>query len=532
MKYDRYYGDGIGRTIIYTDEPEINSKNIIKVLTESFAIHEHNSEVIDFLIRYEGGRQTNYRPKTYRKDIDARCVDNVANEITEFKLGFIHGQPITLVQRGENDGGKEDPESIAELNEQYAIALYPEEYQKLARFVEICGIGYEFIDINKEYVDGDSYISICALDPRFSFVVRSSRLGHKVMLGVTYSTDKDGNKHIDAFTERERYIFDSRNAQYYEGERSGEFNPLGVIPIVEWTRSADRMGCFERQISEMDNLNQLISDFTNDVGQNTNAVWWANNVEFPTSAEIDDDGNVVETVEHPNDGDWLETSTTRDGKDPKIAPLSIDYDYEGMLNNILARRALILQKCHVPQRADSENSTGIATSAASGWDDAEVSAARQQLIMESCKMREVRVVLQAIKASSDVPVGSRLRKLKTMDVMPSIKRQKNYELVSKMNFFATGISHGLHPKPLIKEMNAFADPEQVYLDSKPYLEKYIKATFEKNEKQSDGAYNGYGWYRNNADRTGDGGTGERTPNADRIGQDESDQVSNSPNIKG
>ena len=30
MKYDRYDGEGIGRTIIYTDEPEINSKNIIK----------------------------------------------------------------------------------------------------------------------------------------------------------------------------------------------------------------------------------------------------------------------------------------------------------------------------------------------------------------------------------------------------------------------------------------------------------------------------------------------------------------------
>ena len=65
-----------------------------------------------------------------------------------------------------------------------------------------------------------------------------------------------------------------------------------------------------------------------------------------------------------------------------------------------------------------------------------------------------------------------------------------------------------------------------------YLDKYIKATFEKNEKSSEDAYNGYGWYRNNASRTGDGGAGERNPNADRIGQDESDQVSNSPNIKG
>lgn len=52
------------------------------------------------------------------------------------------------------------------------------------------------------------------------------------------------------------------------------------------------MGCFERQISEMDNLNLLISDFTNDVEQNTQAVWHTNDVDFPVEQEttVDKDG--------------------------------------------------------------------------------------------------------------------------------------------------------------------------------------------------------------------------------------------------
>ncbi|MBR2075979.1 MAG: hypothetical protein IJ878_01030, partial [Exiguobacterium sp.] len=179
-------------------------------------------------------------------------------------------------------------------------------------------------------------------------------------------------------------------------------------------------------------------------------------------------------MSHPENGDWIETNTTRDGKDPKIEPLVVNADYNGQLQNILSKRALILQKCSVPQRGDSSNSTGIATSAASGWDAAESSANKEQLFMESAKLEEVEIVLAAIKASPDIESDNPMLELLFMDVQPSIKRQKNYELVSKMNFFATGISHAIHPKHLLIAMNAFSDPQQVYLDSKEYLDKYIE----------------------------------------------------------
>ena len=542
-------GDGVGRAVIYTDEREITSENIIKVLQKTFPSHIGNAQRIDELIRFEAGVQEQLRAKVTRKEIDSRCVDNVANEITEFKTSFVWGNPITLVQRGEKDSGKKaENKAITRLNECYSAEFIGRKQQELARFVEIGGIGFTFIDINRYWREGKSYFTYDVLDPRYAYIVKSSALGHRKMLGVTYSTDTFGNFHFTAFTPNARFEIDSllrkepkkenseneyvRNYDWQERPYNNQRNPLGMIPIIEWVRASDRMGCFERQIPEMLELNQLESDFSNLVGQTVNSIWWANNVEFPEETVTDKDGNEVKTVSHPENGDWIETNTTRDGKDPKIEPLVINSDYNGQLNNIVTKRSLILEKCQVPQRGDSSNSTGIATSAASGWDAAESSASKEQMYMESSKLEEVEVVLSAINASPDIELDNPMLELKYMDVQPSIKRQKNYELVSKMNFFATGISHGLHPKHLLKEMNAFADPEQVYIDSKEYLDMYIESTLQKNNGSSGDGYNGYGWYRKGNSDTGDGGSGEDAPNKDRLGQDESDQVENSPNVKG
>ena len=542
-------GDGVGRAVIYTDEREITSENIIKVLQKTFPSHIGNAQRIDELIRFEAGVQEQLRAKVTRKEIDSKCVDNVANEITEFKTSFVWGNPITLVQRGEKDSGKKaENKAITRLNECYSAEFIGRKQQELARFVEIGGIGFTFIDINRYWREGKSYFTYDVLDPRYAYIVKSSSLGHRKMLGVTYSTDTMGNFHFTAFTPNARFEIDSllrkepkkensdneyvRNYDWQERPYNNQRNPLGMIPIIEWVRASDRMGCFERQIPEMLELNQLESDFSNLVGQTVNSIWWANNVEFPEETVTDRDGNEIKTVSHPENGDWIETNTTRDGKDPKIEPLVINSDYNGQLNNIVTKRSLILEKCQVPQRGDSSNSTGIATSAASGWDAAESSASKEQMYMESSKLEEVEVVLSAINASPDIEPDNPMLELKYMDVQPSIKRQKNYELVSKMNFFATGISHGLHPKHLLKEMNAFADPEQVYIDSKEYLDMYIESTLQKNNGSSGDGYNGYGWYRKGNSDTGDGGSGEDAPNKDRLGQDESDQVENSPNVKG
>lgn len=112
-------------------------------------------------------------------------------------------------------------------------------------------------------------------------------------------------------------------------------------------------------------------------------------------------------------------------KTPIVEALAVNYDYEGMLNNIQVRRQTILQKCNVPQRNDnSGGSTGVAMSDATGWSHAEAAASKQQMIIDSCKMEEVEVVLAAINASSYVPQDDPMRKLTIADLEPNIKRQK------------------------------------------------------------------------------------------------------------
>lgn len=521
----------IGREELFTDVEKVTYKNVISILRDVFLQHQLNATKINFLLEYDAGNQPIIRKeeKKFRPDIDCQCVDNVANEISTFHISFKWGNPITFVQRGEKDSGKtNEPLSVCLLNECYESEEIRKKTQKLARFIEIGGVGYTYVDVNTEWEDGDSYFKIEALDPRTTFIVRSSRyFDQRPMLGVTYRTDKHGNNHFTCFSKDTRFEIlnmneivngaktDDKNSWMHE-TRSGEKNPFHAIPIIEWIRSYDRMGCFERQISEMDNLNLLISDFTNDVEQNTQALWHGNDIEFPKKIIENEDGTKTETVKKPKSGDWMLTYTQPNGKSPIIETLSINYDYAGMLDNIMARRALILQKCNVPSRNDnSGGSTGIAMDSATGWNSAEIEANQQQNIMESCKMEEVKIVLKAIKLSPDVPADSPLLTLRYTDIQPSIKRQKNFELTTKINFFATAISHGIYGLHALKAMNAFEDVAQVWEDSRPLIEAYQKSIFQSETNNNPV-----------------GADGEESPNSDRLSADESDQIENSPSLRG
>lgn len=483
-----------GRREIFTNEREITRDNVIKVLQEVMPYFEENREQCEYLINYDAGIQPLQRKKekTYRPDIDFTNVANVANEITEFKLGY-QWVPITLVQRGTKDsGGRTEADAITLLNESYQAEGIDGKTQRLGRFVEICGVGYTFVDVKTDWQDGDSYFEVEVFDPRTTFVVRSNRFAdNRVIMGVTFRQDYVGNRWFTCFTKDSRYEVENLNivrngkqvVEWNQLEKSGSMNPLGMIPIIEWVRSYDRMGCFERQISECDALNLLNSDFLNDVDQNTQAIWHTNDVEFPEeqTETTDADGNTVTTTstKRPASGEWLETFTSPDGKTPFVKPLTLDYDYQGILKNIEMKHTSILQRCNVPQRNDnSGGSTGVAMSDATGWSAAEAAAQKQQAIMESCKMDELRVVLKAIQISPHVPSDSPLLDLRPMDVKPNIKRQKTYEMITKANAFATYVSHGVNGLHALRVTGAFDDIQQVWEDSKDGIQKYQKSIYD------------------------------------------------------
>lgn len=530
------YENTWGRRILYTDVAEVTEANVIPIVQTAYAEHLMNMSNCEYLMQYEAGEQPLRREKQVREDIDVRCVDNVAHQVTEFKTSYIWSNPITLVQRGRVDVGesKDETKAIALLNESYASIGIGRKTQDLGRYVEITGVGYTYVGLNNDE-DDISPFSVEVLDPRYTFVIRSSRyIDRRIMAAVTYSFNDDGDLFFTVFTKNLRFelhgIGSEKKDVPWTLERVGSArmpggirNPLGAIPIIEWERSSDRMGCFERVISECDNLNLMISDFSNDVENNCQAIWLGVNIDFPK----DENGNVV----HPTSNDWVMGYTTADGKTPSVHPLTVAYDYNGMLQNISERRSSILEKCNVPERNDNKGgSTGVAMSDASGWTSAEISATRQQAYIEAAKMEEVKLVLKVCRLSPKLPVTSPLKSLKAYDVEPNVKRQKTYELTVKANAAATLISHGFYGEAVIKAINLFSDPQQVWADSKDGIEKFQKSLYEKGESSGE-SYNGEGFYQNRPTAGGaEGGSGEKAPNTDRRSADESDQTENSPTI--
>ena len=326
-----------GRQVITTNEREITYENVVSVLQSAMIVHLQNASDIETLIKIESGDLIWDRTKTYRADIDHKYASGIPHQATDFKRGFCWGNPITLVQNG-NVEDKNLVDAIAELNDCYDSDNAKVKNQIIGRFVEICGVCNEYIDLNDEYEDGDIYFTTTALDPRTSFVVYSSYyVDKRPMMGVTYRYDDlTQTYYFTCITKKSRFEIVNMtkivNGTKVEREdlwqhdfRSGEKNPFGIINIVEWIRDDDRMGCFERAIPAIREMAYAIADFNNDVDQNTQSIWFSVDLDLGK----DEDGNDISTF---HSGDLVRAYSSESGK-PSLQPISVNYDYNGMLEH-------------------------------------------------------------------------------------------------------------------------------------------------------------------------------------------------------
>lgn len=474
----------LGRKRIYTDAEVITPENIFAVLDQALAIHEINMASIRFLLRYDKGIQPLVREKTVRDDINIEVSDNIADQIVEFKLGYNYGNPITYVQRGNKDIANSSPDSdddaISQLNEMNDEECSYAKDQETLRFVQICGIGYQMVDVKRNYL-GSSVFDIYVPHPMYTFIVYRNNIAETPMMAVTFRQLENGDRYFTCYTKDA--VYEVRNlGEIVNGQRvgvwgygSGEANPLGMIPIVEFVRSYDRMGVFERQISDMNALNVEVSDFANATAQACQEIWWGNDFEFPV------DPNTGEVIK-PKTGGWLLTKTLANGKSPLIQALSSTFDYENVQKNIESKRNSILQKCYVPLQSDpSGGATGSAMSLSSGWTAAENSAMREEQIVRRSKQQILALELAAIKACAYRLDGSPLIDLKLSDVFIKFTRQKTYDLGTKTNAMVAMIKAGINGRVAMQTVDLFSDVAQAWADSKETIEKFQDSLFVKKE---------------------------------------------------
>jgi hypothetical protein len=333
------------------------------------------------------------------------------------------------------------------------------------------------------------------------------------MMGVTFRTLKNGDSYYTCITADTRYeirnvieivngVKTEERWEFNDNRKNyrGEKNPLGMVPIVEFVRAYDRMGCFERQIPDMDALNIEVSDFANSVAQNTQEIWWGNDFEFPK----DKDGNTKQA----KSGQWIMTKTLANGTKPLIQPLSSTFDYGGVQANIESKRNTILQKCYVPLQTDpGGGSTANAMSLSSGWSAAENSALKEEQIIRRSKMMVLALEVKAIQIRSNWYDGKPILDLQISDVVPKFTRLKTYDLGTKTNSMIAMIKSGINGRIAMQTVDLFADVAQAWNDSREMVEKLQESLVKKEEKNPE-------------------------QSEKREMPDESDQVGNSPILDG
>lgn len=526
MSEKEYKNEYKGRRKIYTDVAEITSSNVISVLNKALIAHDQNVSQIQFLINFEKGLQPLQREKKVRKEIDIVSVSNLAHQITEFWLGYFWGNHMAFVQKSDKHPEGSDPKdsdsAITLLNGMYEAEDMERKDQLLAYYLEVCGTCCQLIDIKRSVSEEDSVFDLVTLNPLYSFVVYSSDAYEKPVMGVSFCENENGSKIYTCITDDTVYIIkdavkiiNGQEKHYkFETERSGEANPFGMVNIVEFERSTDRTGVFERQIDELNALNILESDLVNDVAQTTQANWWGNDIEL----EKDDEGK----IKGVQGGQWILTKTTGNGNQPNIKALVLDYNYEGVLANIQAKHDGILERTFTPKQTEqSGGSTTGATSLSSGWTATEAVACKQASIVKSGFKRRNQLALIAIKKSPDTPADSPLMKLKNSDIDIRPIRQKTFDMATKVNSMATMIQNMVHPRIAMSSVDFFPNLAEAIEDSVPMMLEYQKNLLES-KKTTDNTQN---QPKNPEDAIKNQNV---NPDTKRMQQDSSDQTANSP----
>lgn len=441
-----------GREVIFCDEPEITRNNLLDVLTQALTVHQKNSNDIDYLYKYYRGKQPILqRTKQIRPEICNKIVENHAYEIVEFKKGYIFGEPVQYVRRGESI----EEDYISLLNEYMFIADKAQKDKELAEWFLIGGTAYRMVLPSSE-MDSDIPFEIDTLDPRYAFIVYYNGFGKKPLMGVKYVENADGEIVYSIYT-RDTY-FEVINDRIVKEEP----HALGYIPIIEYPANASRLGAFEVALPLLDALNNITSNRLDGIEQFIQSF-----IKF-VNCDIDE-----KTFTALKDLGALKVkSSSTNPADVDIVSQELDQSQTQITKDDIYRTILII--CGMPDRHRSLRSTsdtGTAVYYREGWTVAEGRARDTELIFKSSEKQFLKLVLRILKDINGVEI-----KLNEIDI--KFTRNKSENLLVKTQGLQNLLEAGIHPQIAISTSDLFSDPEQVYSDSREYLEKwrYAEAT--------------------------------------------------------
>jgi len=453
-----------GRKQIFTAESVITQENIVSVLTDALTIHSRNKAEIEYLKAYEKGDQPILsRVKLVRPEISFKIAENHAAEITSFKVGYLFGSPISLIQRGKVDvkNGTEqaDDERIAYLNEMLFEEDKQSKDQKLGEEMAICGVGYRLIyPKRKNKIFGITPFDIINLVSENTFVVRSGDIYKDVVLGVTFTKDEKKLEYtFTAYTNNAVYTLKGNSLVGGLSLKDTQPNPLGMVPIIEYPYNSQRQGCFEKVIPLLDALNTATSDRLNGLAQHIQELMWFNNCQIDEEKfqALKDMGAIL-TKSEP--GQQANVAFITQALNQQETQTLIDYLYD-----------CVLQIAGVPSRKTATGgNTGQAIQLAGGWETAEAMARSTEQVFKLSDKEALKIILKICNIIKTAPI----KDISISDVDIQFSRSKNDNASVKIQNLVGQLNAGIHPRIAIANCGLFSDAEQTYIDSLPYLKKW------------------------------------------------------------
>lgn len=268
-----------GRSVIYTDVDEITPQNVNDVLEDALETHNTNSNDIDYLYGYYRGDQAiASRTKDFNENILNRICVNRAYEISNFKVGYLLSAPIQYIDKAANDREEEiENNDLDRLNQWMESRDKEQSDFDVALWQSICGTAYRMILPNPEMNElDDCPFVVYNPDPRYTFVVYSSKIGHKPMMGVTYVELEDDKTLYYCYTDKQYF-------EILDGEVTTQSHIMGRVPIIEYPASEARLGDFEVVLSLMDATNNISSDAVDAEDQFVQAILCLYGMDIPDS---------------------------------------------------------------------------------------------------------------------------------------------------------------------------------------------------------------------------------------------------------
>lgn len=425
-----------GRTEIFSGVDEVNITNVVEVLGKAKPIFEKNEREITYLYDYYRGNQPILRrKKPIRPEICNKVVENRANEIVAFKVGYLCGEPIQYVSRS----AMEDvSKNVSLLNDMMLADSKATKDKALVEWQMIAGTAYRIV-----MVSSDPFVpfELCTIDPRNAFVIRSSKIGNKVLAGVHCGKDSEGKTIFTVYTPNEFYEVDGNKV------RKAVQHGLGAVPVIEYPANNARMGAFEPVVGLLDAINTVESNRIDGIEQFVQSL-----VKF-INCDIDEE----KFAALQQMGAIKIKSSDGQNADVEIMTQELNQTQTQTLVDHLYQTVLTI--CGMPNRngnGSSTSDTGAASLLRDGWTLAEARAKDSELMFKQSETDMLKVVLPLCESLAGL-------NLKITDFTPKFTR-RNYEniqtkaqvLVSMLN------NEKVDPRLAFAHCGMFPDPEEAY----------------------------------------------------------------------